>query len=216
MTPLRITARLDGPISLRDGSLRLDGLLAWAVAQRDQLPPPGFGALASVEIPVAKGPGGRFHLCSFAVPRFDQHDLRYVNRKFPLAEAQAMGEPRLRRINLSAGPQKSYRLPSEVAWVERDELEWFALGDEPAIRDLVTLIRYLGHKRSVGRGKVRAWNVCPCEPWGDGFPVARDGKPLRALPADWPGLEDPPLAYATLTYPYWLHAKEQLCAVPGG
>lgn len=215
MTPLRITARLDGPISLRDGSLRLDGLLAWAVAQRDQLPPPGFGELADIEIPVTKEPCGRFHLCSFATPKFDQHELRYVNRKFPLAEAQAMGATKFRRILLSAGPTKSYRLPSEVAWAERDEVEWFAMGDADAIRDLLTLVRYLGHKRSTGRGRVREWAVDPYESWGDGFPVVRDGKPLRALPADWPGLEDPPLAYATITFPYWMHSREQLCAVPG-
>jgi CRISPR type IV-associated protein Csf3 len=206
-------AKLVGPISLRDGSLRIDALLAWAVSQRDQLPPASF-EIVPIEIPVAREPGGRFHLCSFAVPRFDQHEARWVNRKFPLAEAQAMGDAKLRRISISAGPQKSYRLPSEVAWAENDELEWFAIGDRAAIVELLALVTHLGHKRSVGRGKVDRWSVDACESWGDGFPVVRDGKALRALPADWPGLIDPELQYATLTYPFWDHRMEHLCAVP--
>lgn len=214
MTPLRIVARLQGPISLRSGALRLDGLIAWAVAAYDHLPPPGFGDLAEIEIPIQKEPGGRFHLCSFAVPRFDQHEPRFINRKFPIAEAQAMAEPKLKRINISAGPTKSYRLPSEVGWVENDELEWFCVGLPEPIRHLLSLVHYLGHKRSVGRGKVKAWSVEPCETWGKGFPIVRDGKPTRALPADWPGLQNPDLAYCTVTFPYWRHTHEQLCAVP--
>ncbi|HEU5276815.1 MAG TPA: hypothetical protein VFU97_24375 [Xanthobacteraceae bacterium] len=211
---LRISARLAGPISLRSGALRLDGLLAWAVAQSEQIPPPGFGELAQIDIPIAKEPGGRFHLCSFAAPRLEQHELRYINRRFPVPEAQAIGDPKFKRINIAAGPTKSFRLPSEVAWVEHDELEWFAIGEAKPIRELLSLVHYLGHKRSVGRGKVRQWSVEPCEPWGPGFPIVRDGKPTRALPPDWPGLEDPELAYAVMSFPYWRHTAEELCAVP--
>ena len=52
-----------------------------------------------------------------------------------------------------------------------------------------------------------------CEPW-DGFPVMRDGKPLRPLPPDWPGLVDPEMGYSCVTYPYWLAEAEDVCAVP--
>ncbi|MBA3844556.1 MAG: hypothetical protein H0X39_18400 [Actinobacteria bacterium] len=214
MVPLRIVAKLQGPVSLRSGALRIDALLAWAVAARDKLPPVGWVELRPIDIPVEREPGGRFHMASFAVPKFDEHDVRFINRKFPLAEAQSMAEAKLKTINISAGPCKSYRLPSEVAWVANDELEWFVIGDEDAIRELLTLVQYVGHKRATGRGKVSSWTVEPCEPWADGFPIVRDGKPLRALPADWPGLNDPELAYQTLTYPYYLHTAEQLCAVP--
>lgn len=213
MEPLRILARLVGPISLRSGSLRLDSLLMAAVAIRDGLPPASI-EMRPIEIPVALEPGGRFHLASFATPRFDRHEVRYINRRFPIAEAQALAEPKFRRIDISAGAQKSYRLPSEVAWAERDELEWYCVGDRRGVGDLLGLISYLGHKRSVGRGKVQRWTVEPVEPWGDGFPVVRDGKPLRALPPDWPGLQDPMIAYAVMTPPYWEHHREEPCAVP--
>jgi hypothetical protein len=43
----------------------------------------------------------------------------------------------------------------------------------------------------------------------------RNGVPLRSLPPDWTGLaEQSTLAYRTLTYPYWQHEREQLCAIP--
>ena len=51
------------------------------------------------------------------------------------------------------------------------------------------------------------------EPW-DGFPVVCGGRALRPLPVDWPGLVEPAKAYHTLTYPYWEHSREELCAVP--
>ena len=45
---------------------------------------------------------------------------------------------------------------------------------------LLALVGYVGKKRSVGLGPVDRWEVAPCEPWGDGFPVVDpDGKPLR-------------------------------------
>jgi hypothetical protein len=59
---------------------------------------------------------------------------------------------------------------------------------------------------------VAEWSVDACEPWGDGFPVVRDGRALRTLPADWPGLVDPVLRYRVLSPPYWEHTREEVCA----
>jgi hypothetical protein len=214
MEPLRIVAKLAGPLTLTDGMLRLDALLIWAEATRRGLPPLGFGPAQEIEIPVAMEPGGRFHLCSFACPRFDQHEPRYINRRFPIPEAQMLAEPKFKSIHINAGAQKSYRIPGEVSWCERDEIEWWCIGDADGIRELLTMVGYLGKRRGVGRGKVREWTVEPCEPWGDGFPIVRDGKPMRALPLDWPELVEPSVAQSTLSYPYWRHWAEEECAVP--
>ena len=214
MIPLHVIARLSGPLTLTDGVLRLDALLIWAEATRRGLPPLGFGPAPDVDIPVAREPGGRFHLCSFACPKFDQHEQRFVNRRFPIPEAQILAEPKFRRVNLAAGAQKSYRIPGEVAWCERDEIEWWCIGDADGIRELLALVGYLGKRRGVGRGKVREWIVEPCEPWGDGFPIVRDGQPTRALPLDWPGLVDPTPAINVISPPYWQHWREEPCAMP--
>jgi CRISPR type IV-associated protein Csf3 len=125
----------------------------------------------------------------------------------------------LRHIRINAGPCKSYRIPLETRHLEEDRLTWWCVGDASAIRDLLGWITYLGKKRSVGLGKVRRWTVEPCvPPWGDGFPVVRDGQPMRSLPPDWPGLaDDVERAYRVLGCvdgPYWDKTREEICAVP--
>jgi hypothetical protein len=190
----------------------IDSLLASVEAQRAGLVA-GFGPLQPVEIPIARESAGRFHLCSAALAEYDAHELRWVNRKFPLAEAQIMAGPRLKRVNISAGACKSYRLPHEAAWPKDDTITWFAAGDRDRVRELLGYVTHLGRRRAVGRGAVREWIVEPWETW-EGFPVVLDGKPLRPLPLDWPGLVEPAEGYGTLTFPYWDHVREDRCAMP--
>jgi hypothetical protein len=213
VTPLEITVDLVGAVAIPAGTLALDALLACAVAQRDNYPPPSV-ELRPIKIPIEREPDGRFHLCSFAVPTWDLHELRWINRRFPLPEAQNLGSKKLRRIRISAGAQKTYRLPIETGHLHGNQLTWWCIGDEDQIRGLLELVTHIGKKRAVGLGRVRSWRIVRCESWGEGFPIVRDGEPLRTLPADWPGLTAPELSYATLTYPYWQHEREVLCAVP--
>lgn len=213
MTPLRITASLDGAICLPGSPLALDALLMSAVAQREGWPPPADPSeCREIEIPIAKERG--VHLASFAVYTVDQREGTFTNRRYPIEEAQAMGHERFRRIQLGAGSTKSYRLPRERLYLEGDRLTWWALGDAAQVEALLAWVPYLGRRRAVGLGKVREWRVEPSETW-EGFPVLRDGYPLRSLPVDWPGLaEDAERAYVTPTPPYWDHARRQECAVP--
>lgn len=208
--PVRITAMLRTPLSAPP---MLDGLLAFVEAQRAGLVH-GFGDVEEIEIPIARAPGGAFHLVSGPIWEPESHELRWVNRKFPLAEAQLLGDAKLRRVPISAGPCKSYRIPQEVAFAKDDRIVWYALGEAERIRDLLGLVTHLGRKRGVGRGAVDMWFVEPCDPWDAGFPVVRDGLATRPLPIDWPGLVDPAPGYATLTYPYHQHEREDLCAIP--
>lgn len=212
--PLKVTAELAGPIALPDRTLMLDGLVAWSVAQRDQLPPPiDVEHMVPVEIPIDREPDGRFHLCSAAEYEVEAHDSRWINRRFPIPEAQDLGDEKLKRILLSGGPTKSYRLPLETIWLKNDRLWWYCVGDPDELFELLQAVGYLGKKRATGLGRVHRWTVRECDTW-EGFPVTRDGLALRPLPTDWPTLVDPHTAYSTLTYPYWAKHQEQLCAVP--
>lgn len=212
MIPLRVTATLAGQVQLRD-PIALDGLLAWAVCLRDAIPPAVTPAeFVPVEVPLAREPGGRFHLASLAEYAVETYAKRYLHRRFPFAEAMGMA-PSITRLRLTAGPAKSYRIPTETAHLCDDALTWWCVGDADEIRALLALVGYVGKKRSVGLGKVARWDVVECETW-PGFPVLRDGKPLRPLPEDWPGLAVPGSAYRRLTYPYWLRGDEVFCAVP--
>lgn len=213
---LIITCRMLGAICIPDGQIALDGLLAAAVVMVTGQPP----ALtpkdcAPVEIPVQREPGGRFHLASFALFDVERHAVGWTNRRFPLEQAQEIGDPKLRRINLSTGPCKSYRIPRAQSYLRDGVITWYAIGAAEPIRELLAHIGYLGKKRSVGLGRVvpGSWLVEPCDPW-DGFPVVRDGHPLRALPSDWHGLTEYEPAYRTLTYPYSDRARLMPCAIP--
>lgn len=214
--PLRVIARLSGGVCLPDGFVALDSLLASAVAQREGLDPPAHSEsedFVRIEIPIRREPGGRFHLASFSIGDSECFEVDWTNRRFPIDEAQALGGERLRRVSLSAGPGKSYRLPRERKHLVDDRLVWFCVGDPDAIRDLLSWVHYVGKKRSVGLGRVAEWSVEPIEPWGDGFPVAMDGRALRTLPSDWSGLRDPEIGYRIMSYPYWAHHRAELCAV---
>lgn len=214
MTPLRVTARLGGRFATSRGGIALDALLASQVALREQLPPPrSLSDCQPIEIPIEREPGGRFHLCSFSVAEFDARELKYLHRRAPVAEYQTIGSPKIRRALISAGVNKSYRIPIETRHAADDTLTWWCLGEAGAIIELLTTVFYLGRRRAVGLGKVLQWQVEPCEIW-DGFPVVRDGKPLRALPPDWPGLDEPRLQRRTISYPYWAHELEEVCACP--
>jgi CRISPR type IV-associated protein Csf3 len=214
MEPLVITARLAGGVSMPAGRIALDALLAAAVALRDELPPVSVAGVLPIEIPIAREPDGRFHLASFSTSEWETFEARFVNRRFPVAEAQALAVEKFKRIQISTGPCKSFRIPLETGHVASDLLTWWCVGTAGEIAGLLALVTHLGKRRGVGLGRVADWTVQSCKPWGEGFPVVREGRALRPLPVDWPGLVDAELGYACLSYPYWQRPQEVLCAVP--
>lgn len=212
--PLSVTARVGRELVIPDMGMALDSLLAMATCLRDQVPPANTAAeVLPIEIPVEREPAGRFHLCSNSVCDIAARAKRYTNKRPVIGEAQALAQT-AKRMQINAGPSKGYRIPYETQWPKDGELRWWCIGAAAEIRDLLGLIGYLGKRRGVGLGRVLEWSVEPCEPWSGGFPVVLDGRPLRPLPPDWPGLVDPTVIETTLTYPYWLTERRQPCAVP--
>lgn len=217
--PLRITADIEGRIALPSGPMAIDALLAAMVARSLDLPPLMRPDEAlPIEVPIQRAPGGEFHLASFSIGAFERFGVKWINRRFPIAEAQTLGSTKIRTISIKAGPCKSYRIPLPAGHLADDALEWYVVGDAAEIRSLLSLCRYLGKRRAVGLGRVVRWTVEPCEPWGHGFPlVLPDGTPTRTLPVDWPGVRDgAERAFKTITYPYVDKTKEVLAYAPGG
>lgn len=217
MIPLRVRAHVPQQVTLRDG-LMLDAVLMAAVAIRDRLPPPSvavaeYGRLPELEIPLARSTCGRIYLCSQARCSLHQHETRYKNRRFPVWEAARFTD--MTRVDTGAGPQKSYRVPYSTGFVVGGVLEWYAVGDLEGIRALLALVSHVGRHRGVGQGRVERWEVEPVEPW-PGFPVVRDGAPLRPLPWAWPGVrvEECTIGHECLTPPYWDHARRVQCLLP--
>lgn len=194
----------------------LDSLLMAAVATRDGLEPlpPGTTEPSSIIIPLSRSECGRIYLCSQGLSQDDVHERRWKQQRFPLPEAQWLGSG-LKRVNTASGPSRSYRIPVDTVHVDGDEIRWYAIGDPIRVQELLDgWVGYIGHKRSVGLGKVRRWTVEPCDTW-PGFPVLRDGEPLRSLPVDWPGLSNSAeQSMRCLLPPYWRRTMEEPCAVP--
>lgn len=224
MIPLKVTCYLRGAVreSTAAGTspALLDSLVMAALALDLGIPAAHLQSPAEREanerrltdaMPLARE--GRIWLASDAQYAREQHEVRHVNRRFPVAEAVAMGDARLKRVQLSTGLSKSYHIPVRQSHVVGDAVTWFAVGDAPLVRGLLTRhIRHIGKKRAVGCGPVGRWEVVPCERW-DGFPVLLEGHPLRPLPLDWPGLKEWREDLRVLTPPYWERHREEPCAV---
>jgi hypothetical protein len=212
MIPIRIIADMMSRTVVSDDGLHLDSLMMAAVAKRDGLPPLLSQRQAidaePLQIPIALSPCGRYYLATSALGHVEARENRYVNRRFPLHESIALGDESFKRVMLSSGSCKGFRVPVESSHVDR--WTWYAVGDLEAVRELVPLVTRLGKRRSVGEGLVRAWTVEECEPWAGAFPVLDvDGMPLRNVPLDTPGLSDRYVArIGRLRPPYWLRHDE--------
>ncbi len=211
--PLHIVANLTEGLSLRN-PLMLDGVLMWAAAAASQhvAPLPGE-QLDPIKIPIAQERG--IYLCSEGFAESGESELRHKHRRPPVQEYARLGSSKLRRADISVGVDKSLRIPYQ--WTTCRRIEWWCLGDAEGIRRLLARVHYLGRHRGSGHGLLdihrEPWLVEPCEAW-PGFPLVRDGQPMRPLPPDWPGIESPRLAYRVMRPPYYDHSSAELCAVP--
>lgn len=218
LAPLRITARLMGPIVVSDPPVHLDALLTMAVAKREGRPPvcAPIDVLRAmrespIDLPLARSACGRFYLATRMLGETESHQLRYVQRRFPVSQVIARGSAK--RLARSAGEHKDFRSAIQVAHVT--EPTWYAVGDADAVRGMLGWITGLGRRRAVGHGAVISWTVEPCESWGAGFPVLDvEGRPLRNVPLDVPGLaENVEVRIGRVAPPYWLQVDEEEIAV---
>lgn len=186
--PLRITARLVGGIVMPHGPPFLDAMLMAGIAMRDNLPPMHVQR-AEIMPPLARSSCGRIWLASQGIFKVEESELTYKNRRFPMGEAQAMASPKVKSILTAGGLSKGFRTPWEKKHLVDDLMTFYAVGDHDAVVEILsTCITHIGKGRGAGAGKVAAWTVEGVEPW-EGFPVLRDGEPLRPLPIDWPGVD---------------------------
>jgi hypothetical protein len=213
IAPMLVTARLEWSVVLNDPPM-LDSLLAWVYAARaGLLAPVGPEQTLPIAVPLAEQDGIRL-ASQGIVGEASAYETRHKHRRAPWQEYARMGAAKIRRCDMSVGPDKSYRRPYVVTMPAGDVIHWYALGDLDMVRALLVDVRHVGKHRGTGKGRVREWRVEPCEPW-DGFPVLRDGQPLRPLPKDWPGLAvDARVGFRVLTPPYFQREREQECVIP--
>lgn len=214
MEPLVVTATLYESIVLKRRPM-LDGVLAAVVAMRQGMVPIGSPKdWPEIPIPIQKSDCGRYWLASAGHFDADAAYVSYKHRRAPWVEYARIGAPSIRRVQTAAGEDKSFRIPYSSRLLVDDRITWWCLGDRIGVTDLLCDCHYLGRFRGSGHGRVSRWSIESCESW-PGFPVLRDGMPLRALPLDTAGLD--PRAkrgFHTLAPPYWAHENERMVAVP--
>lgn len=207
--PLHVRAHVSQQLVLRGGTIALDAVLEWILWNRGTERPhvssrpsethPELATVVSFEKGIA--------LCSHAKPELFEMETRYTNRRMPLNLARHLCDG-TRRINMSVGAEKSYHVPYSAGLLRAGFVEWWLMGDLVRVSSLLRLTSHLGARRGVGYGRVDRWEVNRCDTW-EGFPVLRDGRPLRPLPHDWPGVFEAVPGFATLRAPYWDLTKEE-------
>lgn len=215
MESLCVEARLERAIVNPGQPIALDALLAYAEAlRRDLMQPSSPDEIEPLELPLARSKCGRYWLASFSEQRVEERSRAHIVRRPLTTDIIDLGDDSIKTVHIGAGPNKGYRIPMEVGHLEGDLMRWWCIGDAERIRSLLGHIHHLGRRRAVGRGKIKSWTVKPCEPWGEGFPVARDGQALRNLPTDYPGITNPRLDYQPLTPPYWMRERAEEVFTP--
>lgn len=205
-----MTARMTSPIAMANRP-NLDGLLMFAKAKALGLPPlldAAEGAKAEpIAIPIQKSECGRYYLASDMIGDVESREVKYTQRRFPMQETVAFGRNSIKRIVTKSGPCKAFRHPLDVQHVSAGT--WFCIGIATEIEALTKWITAVGKKRSVGYGSIAGWNISRCDDW-PGFPVLKDGRPMRGLPLNASGMTSHTIKLGRLTPPYWLHDKEPL------
>lgn len=209
--PLVITCELASPLVSPERFIAIDSMLAYqAVLRTDQPRASNASDCVPVEIPIARSECRRFHLASIAQFNIDKHGVGYTNKRFPTQEAANLSK--MRRVETSNGLTKAFRIPREHLHVDR--LTWYCIGKRDVITDLLSTVTSIGKKRGVGMGEtiIGSWIVEQIVPWV-GFPVLRDGAPLRPLPCEFPGIDKQKAepAFRCLSYPYWDRTREVEC-----
>lgn len=215
MQPLRIRAYLlDGRVAGAERWFPLDSILASAWMHRHH---PGLcyqpiqGALIEADLPFERRGNGDswYWACSFntAVPLTEY--ITYWHRRFDNAyEKHIDFKGRRGKVGESSGQYKSYRQPLNVLLLPY--LEWYAVGEIKAVRELCNEIVSIGKKPSQGYGMVERWEITP---WSEDFSEVMGGKLARAmyeLPTDTQGTKR---RYG-MRPPYWSRENQQVVWLP--
>ncbi len=217
MQPMRIRAYLlDGRIAGTESYFPLDSILAAEWIRRNhpetfyEPPPPGVKS-GWIEAPLPferRGRGNRWYwACSFNQAAPVAEYITYWHRRFDDAlERYIDFQGRRGKVDEKSGKYKAYRMPLNILLLPW--LEWYAVGDIEAVRELCRGIMAIGKKPAQGYGIVEHWEVVP---WPEDWSEARDGKITRAIPMEMgllPGVRNANVRLYGTRPPYWRKQEE--------
>lgn len=187
MKPLKIRALLRcGVVS--DSYLPLDGILFYQAHRYLNGPleaaipgATGSARLKPHELPlevVSPGKEYWYYRCSWAQWSHDVEGQDYWNKRFDSSFERLLDfGGRRGRVATEKGKYKAYHMPifyRSALWIE-----WFCVGDETAIRELLLTVTHIGKKSSQGWGRVSQWEI---EAVGCDWSINREGRLMRGIP----------------------------------
>ncbi|EMO53927.1 hypothetical protein [Leptospira noguchii] len=89
------------------------------------------------------------------VPKPKSEWVEHLQKKFQSDDALLLSTSQRKSIMTTSGPYKARRAPEVIRNIE--SVKWFLYGDRHGVRNLLKKITSIGHKRSVGYGKVTEW-----------------------------------------------------------
>lgn len=206
--PLKITFHMDGTGTFYDPSepMHLDGLLAWALClyQTNGEPPAADEEPFEPRLPIGKwNIDGHWGWCASAIlPVGDQTwgMQRFIKRFRENRIEMTKGSP-----NMQMSTYRKYCIPMPM--LLNHEFVAYALGSRKRVHQILSKhIRYLGRKRSVGKGRISSITT---DVVVKDFSLVKDGKAMRYLPV----YND----YARLVRtrpPYWnLYDRTHCCEI---
>ena len=220
MIPLRVTARLLNGFCQNDPwSPALDGILASVVVREAigddayALGMAGGMTITDPTLPLQREgdqDGHWWWACSSPVADAPmQHDV-WFHRRFDVAPGIERLAEGTRRINLSAGPLKNYRMRETVITPRDRCIHWHVIGDDDEIRRLLRRVHQVGKGGSRGRGAVTEWIVT--EDGADAW-AARYRRPIPAEDARAIGLDGVEMQWG-LRPPARMPEHQAWCVLP--
>lgn len=212
--PLLITARLDTAIAA--DAPRLDALLENVLSLHNHKGQPGSKidrALpappqADIRIPILRQTLGPWKIAVCSDPVYGVVSAEYVEhicKRIGVERAAYLDAERRPVVSTTNSWTKAYRVPLRMRKI--DCVRWFAVADRSSILKVLRRVEYLGKKRSVGNGRVSAWDVTAIDDDYSWFAPSSAGPVLMAtLPVGpWlpPGLIGFRRDFGGCCPPYW-------------
>lgn len=159
---LRVTAWMQSPIA---GDVpMLDAVLEFEMAQRQGLatqlrrdqPAP---QLDGVHIPIAKRMIGGWNVpcCSGPIYRARGERVERFAKRLAVEHADALADSQRLVVATGNSTLKSYRLPLRIVNCER--VVYICRGHRRPVLQLLKSVSSIGHKRSIGYGRVEKWSA---------------------------------------------------------
>jgi CRISPR type IV-associated protein Csf3 len=217
---MRIRAYLlDGRVAATEPHLPLDSILAaeWIRKNHPEkfYNPPKPGQKESwieAELPFERmGEGDKWYwACSFNQSPPVKEYVIHWNRRFDDQLEQYIDfQGKRGKVDPGSGRYKAYRMPMPIL-IFPGFLEWFAVGDIEAVRELCQGIVAIGKKTSQGIGLIANWDIVH---WQDDRSEQYGGKLMRALHTLPPGCSGIVRQYG-MRPPYWLRDNQAVVYMP--